>query len=188
MKTDAPTKVALVGLRGTGKSTVGRDLATRLNWEFLDSDSIVQERAGKTIRQLFADGGEGEFRRLETSIVQECCKREQVVIATGGGAVLNPDNVAALRQNGFVVHLTASPSELWRRISQDRATAETRPRLTDADSELDELKKLMLSRATLYAQARHAEVDVEGRSPDEVMEAIVILMRAHGLIQPGQLR
>jgi shikimate kinase len=188
MKTDGPTKLALIGLRGTGKSTVGRDLAKRLNWEFLDSDSIVQDRAGKSIRQLFAENGESEFRRLETEVVQECCKRESVVIATGGGAVLNPANVAALRQNGFVVHLTASPSELWCRISKDRTTAETRPRLTTADTELDELKKLMLSRAAIYAQARHAEVSVEGRSPDEVLEAVLILMRAHGVIQPGELR
>ena len=172
----------MIGLRGTGKSTVGPTLAKRLGWSFVDTDSVVQERAGKSIRQLFADSGEAEFRRIETEVVQEYCKQDNVVIATGGGAVLNPLNVTALRTNSFVVHLTANPSELWRRISIDRSTAETRPKLTDADSELDELKKLMLSRAAIYAQARHAEVSVESRTPDEVTEAVLILMRAHGVL------
>jgi shikimate kinase len=153
-----------------------------LHWDCLDTDSLVQERAGKTIRELFAEEGEAAFRALETAIVQECAAGDNIVIATGGGAVLDPRNVEVLRNNGFVVHLTASPSELWRRIVKDRATAETRPRLTDADSGLDELRKLMLARAAVYAQARHVECSVEGRSPDEVAEAVIILMRAHGVL------
>ena len=155
-----------------------------LGWKFLDTDSLVQERAGKNIRQLFAEDGEPAFRKFETDSVHECCVHDPAVIATGGGAVLDPRNVEVLRANGFVVHLTASPSELWRRIAQDRSTADTRPRLTDATSELDELTKLMLARAAIYAQTRHVECAVEGRTPDEVAEAVIILMRAHGVLPP----
>jgi len=172
----------LIGLRGTGKSTVGAVLAQRLQWEFLDTDTIVEERAGMTIREIFAQGGEPYFRELETQTVQDCCTHDKAVIATGGGAILNPDNVAVLRKDGFVVHLTADPSELWHRISRDCKTAERRPKLvSDAGSGIDELKQLMRSRSAAYASARHVEVSVEGRSPDEVAEAVMLLMKAHGV-------
>lgn len=157
-------------------------LAARLKWNFLDTDSIVEEQAGMTIREIFAKGGEELFRKLETLTVQECCMHDQSVIATGGGAILNPDNLAALRKDGFVVHLTADPSELWHRISLDCKTADRRPKLvSDAGSGLDELKRLLRSRSAAYASARHVEVDVEGRSPDEAAEAVLLLMKAHGV-------
>ncbi len=177
-------KLALIGLRGTGKSTVGRILAARLNWVCFDTDSIVQDRAGMTIQELFEKQGEPKFRELESAVVQECCATDPAVIATGGGAILNPANVAALRAGGYVVHLTADPTELWRRISHDTGSKRQRPQLVkDAGSGLDELKLLLRSRAALYAQARDAEVEVEGRSPDEVADAVLLLMRAHGKLQ-----
>ena len=179
----------LIGLRGSGKSTVGRILSERLGWNFCDSDVIVQERSGMTIRELFESRGEAEFRKLESVVVIECVSGDQTIVATGGGAVLNPLNVAAMKRNGFVVHLTADPTELWRRISQDAASMETRPKLVaGAYSGIDELKKLMLARAGVYAQARDVEVDVEERSPDEVADAVLVLMRAHGVIKSASGR
>ena len=176
-------KLALIGLRGTGKSTVGYLLAQRLSWKFLDTDMLVQDRADTTIREIFEKFGEAHFRKIESEVVQECAAHDQAIIATGGGAVMNPVNVAALRQNGFVVHLSASPDELWRRISGDPASLAKRPKLVaDADSGLDELRKLMLSRAAAYAQARDAEVCVEHRTPDEVADAVNLLMRTYGII------
>ena len=175
-------KLVLIGLRGTGKTTVGQLLAARLEWPFSDTDALIETRAGLTIREIFARKGEDAFRILESQIVQERAQADRVVLATGGGAVLDPANVSALKQNGFVVHLSADPEELWRRISQDRATAAQRPvLLPGAVSGLDELKKLLLARAALYARARDAEVSVEDRSPDEIVDAILILMRAHGV-------
>lgn len=176
-------KLALIGLRGTGKTTVGKILAERLKWTFFDTDTLVQERAGLTIRELFEQKGEPFFRKLETEVVQECAQNDRAVLATGGGAVVNPNNVAALKKNGFVVHLSADPTELWHRIVQDKSTHDSRPKLVaDSDSGIDELKKLMHVRATVYAQARDVEVDVENRSPAEVVEAILILMRTHGVL------
>jgi len=174
-------KLVLIGLRGTGKSTVGRVLAQRLNWECIDTDTLVEERAGKSIREIFETAGEPEFRKLEAQVVQEACLHKNAVIASGGGSILNLTSVAVMKNDGFVVHLSADPSELWHRICQDPRTRETRPKLDkSSDSELDELKKLMLSRAAAYANARDVEVDVEGRTPDEVSEAVLILMKAHG--------
>ena len=177
-------KLVLIGLRGTGKSSAGRLLAERLRWDFFDTDLLVQERAGKTIRELFETFGEAHFRKLESEVVQKCARADNAVIATGGGAVLDSANTAALKAHGFVVPLTASPSELWTRISQDHATHDSRPRLVkEAGSELDELKKLMLSRAAVYAEARDVEVQVEGRSLDKVADAILLLMRVHGVLK-----
>jgi len=178
-------KLVLIGLRGTGKSTVGQVLAERLGWAFFDTDSLVQERTGLTIRELFEQKGEPFFRAREAEIVQECARNDSAVIASGGGAVLNELSTQVLKQNGFVVHLTANPSELWRRISQDQGSHASRPRLLqEASSGIDELKKLMLSRASIYAKARDVEVSVEDRSPDDVNNAVLLLMRAHGVIKP----
>lgn len=173
-------KLVLIGLRGTGKSTVGKVLAERLNWRFYDTDTILQERAALTIRQIFETEGEASFRTRETAVVQEVAQTSDAVIATGGGAVLNPENVVALKNDAFVVHLSADPSELWRRISQDTASHASRPALLPGTSGPEELRKLMLARASIYAQARDAEVDVEGRTPDAIADSILLLMRTHG--------
>jgi shikimate kinase len=173
-------KLVLIGLRGTGKSTVGKVLAERLSWRFYDTDTLVQERAALTIRQIFETEGEASFRTRETAVVQEVAQNDACVIATGGGAILNPENVLALKRDAFVVHLSADPSELWRRISQDTASHASRPALLPGTSGPEELRKLMLARASLYAQARDAEVDVEGRTPDAIADKILLLMRTHG--------
>jgi shikimate kinase len=177
-------KLVLIGLRGTGKSTVGKIMSDRLKWPFVDSDTLIQERVGLTIREIFEQRGERYFRTIEAEVVQECAKRDPAVIATGGGAVLNPESTAALKKNGFVVHLSADPTELWHRIVQDKSSHDSRPKLVeDADSGIDELKKLMHARAAIYAQARHVEVSVEDRSPAEVADAIQLLMRTHGVLK-----
>jgi len=174
--------LVLVGMRGSGKTTVGRLVAGRLGWSFLDTDVLIQERRGETIREIFAQGGEGLFRKLEAETVRECASRHQTVIACGGGVVLDPRNVQALRAKGLVVHLTADPEELWRRVSGDAASTQTRPTLLPgAKSGLDELRELARARATAYAQARHAEVPVGGRTPAEVAEAVMALLTDENL-------
>ena len=174
--------VVLIGLRGSGKSTVGKLLAEKLGREFSDTDTLVQQRAKMTISEIFAQHGEPHFRALESAIVCECAARENLVIATGGGAILKPGNAAALKAHGFVVHLNASAAELWRRVSQDRKSGSTRPQLLKgAKSGVDELAQLMAARAEVYARARDTEICVENRTPDEIVEAILKLAEQRGV-------
>lgn len=174
--------LVLIGLRGTGKSTIGRILAGRLQRKLFDTDMLIQQRAGLSIREIFAQFGEPHFRKLEADVVRACAAEANAVIATGGGAVLDPASVRALRTGGFVVHLTASASELWRRISQDQTSASTRPKLLEeARSGIEELEKLMAARASAYAAARDTEVCVEGRAPEILADAIMEAARQHGI-------
>jgi len=176
--------VVLIGLRGSGKSTCGKLLAERLGWLFIDTDEVVQERAGKSIRELFDEGGEALFRQLESEAVRQAARHENAVIATGGGAVLDPENVADLRRQGFVIHLTANPHELWKRISADVKSSAQRPKLTNkALGGEEELEKLLLARSAAYGRARDVELSVEGRSPDQVLEAMLLLLRARGVLK-----
>ncbi|MCZ7644479.1 MAG: shikimate kinase [Planctomycetota bacterium] len=170
--------LVLIGLRATGKSTCGRLLAERLTWDFVDTDELVCERAGRTVREIFEEGGEELFRGLESEIVKQVARKQETVIATGGGAILDPENVADLRRQGFVVHLAASPRELARRIEADANTQALRPKLLGGAGYFEELQKLMLSRASKYSEARDAEVQVEGRTPEQIVDAILLLMRA----------
>ena len=176
--------VVLIGLRGTGKSTCGQLLAGRLGWLFIDTDEVVQERAGKSIREIFDEGGEALFRQLETEAVRQAARHEQAVIASGGGSVLDPENVTDMRRQGFVIHLSAPPEELWRRTEGDVKTAAQRPKLISGRvNGAKELEQLMLKRSAAYAAARDTELSVSDRSPEQVVEAMLLLLRARGVLK-----
>ena len=116
--------VTLMGFMGSGKSTVGRILASRLGWAFIDTDRLIEAKTGESIPEIFAAHGEARFRELETAVIQEVARGTRQVIATGGGAILDPANRLALRMAGVVVHLKASPELLWRRVAgSDRPLA-----------------------------------------------------------------
>jgi shikimate kinase len=121
-------RIFLIGYRGTGKSTVARLLADKLGLEAIDADHELELRAGKTIRRIFAEDGEKAFRDLESTLLAEFGERDGVVIATGGGVVLRPENRAILR-TGRVVWLSAPADVLWRRMCDDESTRERRPDL-----------------------------------------------------------
>src|SRR6188768_2626659 len=106
----------LIGYRGSGKTTVGRLLADRLGWAFLDADAVLEDRYGRTIREIFAAEGEAGFRDKESAVLADLCTRTDTVIATGGGIVLREVNRRLLNQNGFVTWLTADPPTLLARI------------------------------------------------------------------------
>ena len=161
----------LIGYRGTGKTTVGRLLAERLGWEFVDADVLLEARAGRSIRQIFADEGEAEFRAREAEVLTELCRRQRHVIATGGGVVLRPENRSSLAAAGFVVWLAADTATLWRRLQDDTTTAERRPTLTVGG--LVEIEELLRVREPLYAECAHFTVDTAGRSPADIVESIV---------------
>src|SRR5688572_15222440 len=105
--------IALCGFMGTGKSSVGRIVAEQLRFAFLDTDTVIEARAGKTIAEIFSEQGEEAFRELEHRIVKELALRDHTVISTGGGLIVNPENLASLKEHALVVCLWASPETIW---------------------------------------------------------------------------
>lgn len=167
--------VFLIGYRGTGKSTVAELLARELGWEWIDADAHLEQRAGRSIRTLFAEEGEPAFRRLESEVLGELCRKKRHVIATGGGVVLDPLNRMRLRAAGLAVWLTADARTLARRIEQDAATRERRPVLTVGG--LAEIEQLLRDRDPHYRSCADFVVDTTGRPPEEVTAAILHLLR-----------
>lgn len=139
--------IFLVGMMGSGKTTVGRLLAHALGKAFIDSDEEIQQRTGVTIPHIFDVEGEAGFRQREASVIQDLVKFDNIVLATGGGAVLNEQSREALRRNGTVVYLKSTVSDLWQRTRHDR----NRPLLQTADPRA-RLKELFEQRDPLYTQ------------------------------------
>ena len=161
--------VFLIGYRCTGKTTVAKILAEKLGWSWCDADPVLEERAGKTIRQIFADEGESGFRDRETQTLRELAGRERHVIATGGGVILRPENRELLR-TGKVVWLDAEPAVLWKRMQEDVTTAERRPNLSQGG--LAEIEDLVRVRTPLYRETSHFSVNTANLSPEQVADAI----------------
>lgn len=157
----------LVGMMGTGKTSVGRVLAERHGMEFVDTDARVASRLGCSIGELWGRRGEGAFRDMEAAQVAELSDKDGLVIATGGGVVLRADNTLAMRRSGSVVWLTASPPVLASRLTGSTG----RPLLNDVDPEKT-LGDLIAERQGLYQSASHAEVDTEGLTAEEVAAAV----------------
>jgi shikimate kinase/rhodanese-related sulfurtransferase len=152
-------RIALIGYRGSGKSTVAQHLAKRLGWSWLDADAVLEQRAGCTIRELFLSEGEPAFRRREAALLTEFCAIPQLVLATGGGVILREDNRELLRRSAWVVWLDADAETLWRRLESDPGSATRRPALTQAASNsLEEIRAVMRFREPLYRQSANAIV------------------------------
>jgi shikimate kinase len=160
-------RIALVGARGVGKTTVGRALAVRLGWAFADADDLVEAAAGKTIARIFAEDGEPAFRDLEARAVAELCGRENIVIATGGGAVVRDETRSLLSLTSFVVWLTASVDVMLSRQATDPTTAARRPALTALPGR-DEVVALLAAREQHYRAVAELTVDTTNVSPDEL--------------------
>ena len=165
--------LALVGYRGTGKSTVGRILAERTGRPFVDTDREIEARAGRSIRSIFALDGEAAFREWESRVLRDLTARlAGGVVATGGGAVLLDANRKALRDFGFVIWLSADPDTLARRLQSSHRGVEDRPSLTPAGT-LAEIADVLEARSALYREAAHAVVETAGRTPEEVADAVL---------------
>ena len=159
--------VALVGMRGCGKTTVGRELARLLDGECVDTDEVVVDQAGESIADIFAEEGEVGFRRRERDAIERIVKRPPAVIAVGGGAVLDDRNVELLRRVATLVWLKAPADVLWERISADNATEASRPPLTERRG-LAELEQLLARRSRLYDRAAELAIDTSKRTPESI--------------------
>ena len=165
MKQDS--NVYLIGPMGAGKTTIGRALADALGLEFVDSDHEIQRRTGVDIPTIFEFEGEEGFRRREQLTIDELTQRQGIVLATGGGAVLNADNRRNLSTRGAVVYLYCSPAQQYKRTAKDRK----RPLLQTADPK-STLKELMAVRDPLYRQTADFVISTERRSAASVIKEI----------------
>jgi shikimate kinase len=162
------TNVALIGFMGAGKTVVGKKLAGKLGKDFVELDELIIQQAGKPITQIFADDGEICFRELEIAVTKDVTARENQVIAAGGGVILNRINIDRLRENGTVVYLTVSPSEILRRVAGDGG----RPLLNTPDKE-KRIRELLALRKPLYEQAADIKVNTSRRGIDAVVDEII---------------
>lgn len=163
--------LVLIGYRGCGKSRVGARLAERLGMPCVDTDALIEARAGTSIRQIFTERGEAAFRDLESQIVEEVSRGDDQIISAGGGVILRDANVTALKRNGKLVWLTAPPEVLWSRIQADMQSESTRPNLTSSGG-LEEVQEVLARRTPLYARAADFQIDTSATDAAEVTEKI----------------
>jgi shikimate kinase len=171
-----PDRLFLVGMMGAGKTSVGEQLARRAGLDFIDADRELQHRFGTTIAAMFADEGEAAFRRREAELLDELTLRDGAIIATGGGAVLDPVSREHLRRRGRTIYLHASPAVLWRRTCGDTE----RPLLRVAEP-LAALIALYAVRDPLYRDCSGAVIDTAELAPTGVARIIATLM-AHAAL------
>ncbi|QKS70934.1 shikimate kinase [Paenalkalicoccus suaedae] len=156
--------IVLIGFMGAGKTTIGKLLADKTGVHFTDLDQYIEKQAGKTIKDIFKDSGEAEFRRLESAALKDLLSRGGI-ISTGGGVVENKKNVEEMLMHAFVIYLHADFETLYERIKQDTA----RP-LASLDKEL--LQKRYTNRLPLYNQA-HARIDTADQSEEQSVELVL---------------
>ena len=177
MEQIADNRIALIGLRGSGKTTVGKRLAERLGYRFFDSDRIVEAQAGMSIREIFETEGEAAFRRREEEVIGELLQATGVVLALGGGAILSRATRGRLAVAARVLFLEAPLDVLAARIAGDPRSIEQRPSLTDSESLVDELRQLWQERRAAYLDASDDRIDTAGPSVDRVVDDIVRRLR-----------
>lgn len=169
MKRIAGKNLILIGFMGTGKTEVGRLMAEFLNRKLVDSDQYLTEQEGMPVRDIFELYGEDYFRRKEKEAIQLIAAQKGLVLSTGGGAVLDCDNVAVMRAGGYVVWLDADTAALAQRLAGD----DTRPLLAGGRN----LADIYRSRLPYYSRAAHARVDTTGKTPLAVAREIMALLR-----------
>ena len=170
-------RIFLVGLPGSGKSTVGRHLARRLSLPFFDSDHVIEQRLGCSIREFFEREGEDRFRDIEEAVLDELTQGPPCVVSTGGGAVLRPANRQHLHERGQVVYLRSTPEEVFRRLRHDR----NRPLLQVADP-LQRLRDLYAVRDPLYRETAHFVIETGRPSVSTLVNMVVMQLELAGLV------
>lgn len=164
--------IVLIGYRGTGKSSVGKALAARLGRELVSTDSEIVRRAGCSIPEIVAQHGWEYFRDLESDVCRNLADRDQLVIDTGGGAIVRPRNVEMLKRNGRLFWLTASVESIAARIGGDTQ----RPSLTGTKSFVEEIQDVLRERAPKYQAAADHVIPTDDRSIDHLVQLVLAHM------------
>ena len=164
--------IVLIGYRCSGKTSVGRIVAKDMDKSFMDTDSIIEDRAGSPIEDIISKGGWQSFREIEKEVIKGISDGENLVIATGGGVVMDKENVRNLKKNGFLVWLKGSLKVLKERMDRDIRSGQGRPSLTGEDP-LEEIKKVVDIRDPLYSDACDYAIDTSHLSVEEVAGLII---------------
>lgn len=170
--------IVLIGFRGTGKSYVGKAIAYHMKRKFIDADDYLEQKVGKTIKEIFSEGGEEGFRQIESGIIEELGLLDDVVIAAGGGAVLNEENIKNMKRNGFVVLLEADVETIHKRLAEDTKGQVQRPGLTNM-KQYEEIKYLLAYRRPFYKKAADCCVDTTKLSKNQLAEKVISAFNAY---------
>lgn len=163
--------IILTGFMATGKTTVGRLMAEKLGYEFIDTDELIVERSGMSVSEIFREKGEAAFRKMESELALELGNKEGLVISTGGRFMLDPANAEALSRRGRVFCLTATPEEVYARVAKD--TQVRRP-LLDTTDPLKRIVELMAEREDGYN--RFSKLVTSGRCPEELVSQLLTML------------
>lgn len=172
--------IVLIGYRGAGKSSVGRRMAIQLGRRFVDTDERIEKDMNASIAEIVKAQGWGYFRSLEKRVIREVSLEDDGVIAPGGGAVLDPENVRRLKENGLIFWLTAPCDILLERMKGDPKTKFNRPTLTGKGT-LDEFRDVYQAREPLYEAAAEMKLDTSTLTVDEVVQRVVTILREKGI-------
>lgn len=161
-------KIVLIGYRGSGKSTVGRRLAERLSLPLIDTDTLIEDRVGITIKEIVEKKGWAYFRAVEKDVIRGLAGDKAMVVAVGGGAVLDPGNQVRLREDNLVFYLAADETTLARRIAKDARTDDQRPSLT-GETVTAEIRMVLEKREPIYRKVADYVINTEGRTVDDIV-------------------
>jgi shikimate kinase len=164
--------IYLIGYRCTGKTSVGKRLAKKFGWPFVDADLALVEKYQTTISEIVSTQGWDSFRDKETDVLKTLSNLDNHVIATGGGVILKKENVECMKKRGVIIWLKANRENIKKRMLEDQNTQDQRPSLTSKKLD-DEIKETLLSRNPLYEEAMEFSVDTDDLSVDGVCETII---------------
>jgi shikimate kinase len=164
------SNIALIGFMGAGKSTIGRAVARKLRMDFVETDALAEERAGKSVSVIFSSDGEAAFRSIESEVTEAAALKDGTVISCGGGIVLNPLNIEHLRTKATIVYLQADPHTVWQRIT---LSSEIRPLLQVGDT-LKTIEDLLRYRQPLYRDAADIIIETSGRGVNDIVNDLMM--------------
>jgi len=165
--------VALIGFMGSGKTTIGKILADKLNYSFADSDQVIEEKQGMAISDIFKRFGEGYFRQLEEETIRDLLENNRIVISTGGGSVMNQALFEYMKSNAWVVHLNASIDTLWNRLKN----CTNRPMLYHKQPRR-RMEELYKKRYPIYQKA-HYSIQTDGKTPMDIVSEIILSLESY---------